>query len=151
MQELSKWEANLAFYGHFDECWSEDGGEDLSLQVLPGVGGATQGWNQQLLLHLHLHASPCVPMLPVPPCFMGLRRPPMPFPAAQPLVGRCCLHHLDLGIHCPGLCRLRGISPPSSSLHLHHCWCYIHLPPVQNRLHRQSKHPYPNPTAMPLL
>lgn len=50
------------------------------MQDLSGDGSATQGWNQQL--HLHLHASPCVPVWPMPPCFVCLHRPPMPFPAA---------------------------------------------------------------------
>lgn len=50
------------------------------MQDLSGDGSATQGWNQQL--HLHLHVSPCVPVWPMPPCFVCLHRPPMPFPAA---------------------------------------------------------------------
>lgn len=118
------------------------------MQNLSVDGSASQGWKQQFLLRLHLHASLWVPRALLPASWVSTAHP---CPSSQPLVGRRHPHHLEQGIHCPGCCRLRGISPPSSPLHFRHCWCCIYLLPAQNRLHQQSKHPYPNPTAMSLL
>lgn len=117
----------------------------MSAQDLSGDESVTKSWNRQPLLIClprYLHVSPCRPCHPASWVTTGHW-----CPSLQTLAGRGHLRRIDVGIRCPGWCRIGAISPPPSPLHLHHCCYWVPLPLMQHRLHRQSKRPDPNPTA----